>query len=550
MILIDNTFPTIARNALYVFLFLWLIVLIKKLFFWTWLWQLKQYYAKRVIEHFRTAKGRKLIFNILNFAKLISILGIIFLYKPFIFIIILIYFFEALIFGFRIIKKSFKYPVLTKKSILIILSEFLLAGVIIFFLFCLIAMLSPWFLISLLLFDVFSPLLFSFLILVLRLMARFLQKRTISRAREKRKKLNNLLVIGITGSYGKTSTKEILANVLSEKFRVFKTLKHQNTDPAVAQYMIDKLDNSYEVFVAEMGAYFRGGIKSACDFIQPKIGIVTGINEQHLGLFGSMENLIKAEGGEELIESLPSNGLIIFNGENKYCRELYQKTKKRKKIYGLKNNFNGIAFDIWAESIKTEKESSFFRVVCKNGDSLDFQIKLLGKHSILNILAACCAAKELGMTLETIASACKKIKPFEKTMELKKGIGDITIIDDTYSANPEGVFAVLDYLKLYSGKKIIIMPCLIELGKAGEYIHEQIGQKIGQTCDLAIITTKDYFKEVEKGAISAGMKQENILFLDKPKKIFEKIKPHLEPDNVILLESRISNVLIELFTEN
>jgi len=532
-----------------ILIFLWTIVLIKKLFFWTWLWQLKQYYTKRIVEHFWTAKGRKLIFNILNFAKLISILGIIFWYKPFIFIIVLIYFLEALIFGFRIIKKSFKYPVLTKKSILIILSEFLLASVIIFFLFYYITIHSPWFLISLLLFDIFSPLLFSFLVLVFRWMARFLQKRTINKAREKREKLNNLLVIGITGSYGKTSTKEILANVLSKKFRVFKTSKHQNTDPAVAQYMIDKLDNSYEVFVAEMGAYFRGGIKSACDFIQPKIGIITGINQQHLGLFGSMENLIKAEGGKELIESLPSNGLIIFNGENKYCRELYQKTKKRKKIYGFESNFNGIAFDVWADGIKTEKESSYFRVVCKDGDLFDFQTKLLGKHSILNILAACCAAKELDMTLEVIASACKKIKPFEKTMELKKGRRGVIIVDDTYSANPAGVFAALDYLKLYSGKKIIIMPCLIELGKAGKRIHQEIGQKIGKTCDLAVITTKDYFKEIKNGAVNAGMDQKNILFLQNPEKIFTKIKPLLKPENVILLESRVPKKLIQRLTE-
>ena len=359
--------------------------------------------------------------------------------------------------------------------------------------------------------------------------------------------MTELLTIGITGSYGKTSTKEILAEILSRKFKTFKTLKHQNTDPVVAQYMVDELDESYQVFVAEMGAYFRGGIKSACDFVQPKIGIIAGINQQHLALFGSMENLISAEGGEELIESLPLDGLIIFNGENRYCRELYQKTKKPKKLYSLKKG----SADVWAEDIKIGKEGSSFRVVLREGETADFKIKLLGRHNILNILAAVCAAKEMGVSLSEVAAACAELPVEFGGMVLKQGVDGLNIIDSGYSSNPDGAMSALDFLATFPQKRILVMPCLIELGQASKEVHRQIGKRIADVCDLAIITTKDKLKEIQQGAgeVSSAAAvspppAEKIIFLENPQEIAKKIKEFSQPGDVILLEGRLSKKLI------
>jgi UDP-N-acetylmuramoyl-tripeptide--D-alanyl-D-alanine ligase len=425
--------------------FVYLAVFTKKMLFWFWLWQLKQYYAKRVLDHFQTAKGKKLIFNPWNLAKFVLILGAFFLpFSPFVCLFMLFYSFEAVVFVRRISDRSFRYPVLTKKTLSILASGFLLEVLILFW-FWQSSFDSAKFFALVLGIDLVSPLIFSFLVLSFSPVSSFLQKRVIKAAKRKREKMTELLAIGITGSYGKTSTKEILAEILSRKFKTFKTLKHQNTDPAVAQYMLNKLDSSYQIFVAEMGAYFRGGIKSACDFVQPKIGIIAGINQQHLALFGSMENLISAEGGEELIESLPQDGLIIFNGENRYCWELYQETKKPKKIYGLSNNLEGIASDVWAEDIKIEKELSSFKVVCKDGDACDFKIKLLGRHSILNILGAVCAAKHLGLSLQEIADTCAGLGQDLGGMVLKQGIDELNIIDSSYSSNPDGFISAFDY---------------------------------------------------------------------------------------------------------
>ena len=236
--------------------------------------------------------------------------------------------------------------------------------------------------------------------------------------------------------------------------------------------------------------------------VKPKIGILTGINEQHLSTFGSLGNIINAK--FELIENLPKNGIAFFNAKNKYCLELYQKCKIKKFLYGQKAEFS-------------EEE---------------------------NILGAMAVAKELGMTEEEISKSVEE-------NEIKFGgikINGLNIIDATYSANPDSVISHLKYLKSWPGKKIIIMPCLIELGSASKEVHQRIGRKIAEVCDLAIITTEDYFEEIKKGAISheSGVRESRILFLAKPKEIFEKIKAFSQAGDVVLLESRVPSELKNL----
>ncbi|MDP2864159.1 MAG: Mur ligase family protein, partial [bacterium] len=261
--------------------------------------------------------------------------------------------------------------------------------------------------------------------------------------------------------------------------------------------ILNELTKDYEILIAEIGAYERGKIKQVCEMLQPKIGILTGINEQHLSTFGSLENIIEAK--FELIESLPEDGIAFFNARNKYCVELYQKTKIRKFLYGEKATF-------------------------------------LGEE---NILGAMAVAKELGMTEEEISRAIGKIKNKFGGIQIKKGINGLNIIDATYSANPDGVIAHLEYLKTFPGEKVIVMPCLIELGKASAQVHKRIGQKIGEVCDLAIITTKDKFKEIKDGA------GDRAVFMEDSKAILEKIKNFTKEGDLVLLESRVPNFLIK-----
>jgi len=483
---------------------IWFLVFAKLLLFWLWLWQLKEYRFDRLRAHLEA----------MAFEKIIS--------------------------GFWRIK----YPKFTKKISLIFLICLTVEALFIFYFPLL------W---VILLTVIFIPL----IILSFQIPAFIWRKIIINKATLKRAQFKDLLVIGITGSYGKTSVKEFLTVVLSSKFKVLSTPAHQNTDIAIAQLILKKLTKDIEIFIVEMAAYKKGEIISPCLLTKPKIGILTAINEQHLSTYGSLENTIRTK--YELIESLPEDGLAIFNGDNDYCYQLYKINQNKKRIYSIQSNVAGIPADIHITSLAVNRSFLSFKLVNRKGESAVFKANLLGNHNVSNILASACCAAELGMNLEEIALACQKIESRQSGIQLKKGIGDLNIIDATYSANPDGVISHLEYLNIWPGKKIIVMPCLIELGKASKRIHREIGRKIGQVCDLCIITSQERFQEIGKGATEKGMKSKNVLFTDNPKEIFKKIKLFLEDESsskfsakesVVLLESRVPERLVNLLTVN
>jgi UDP-N-acetylmuramoyl-tripeptide--D-alanyl-D-alanine ligase len=472
------------------------------------------------------------------------------------FLVLILYIFEAFYALFSFLQKKLKKPVLTKKSAFLsstaLILEILLIVVMFLYFkdeFGYINFITVTF--YLLLFDIFTPLIISAIVLLFQPLAFLAKNRVIKRAKEKRDRFANLLVVGITGSYGKTSTKEFLFTILAEKYKVLKTKKHQNSEIGVAQCVLNELGQEHEIFIAEMGAYNKGGIKLLAEITKPKIAIITGVNEQHLALFGSRENLMSAEGGKELIEALPKDGVAILNGDNEKL-----KTKKNE-IKNFNSNLKKIIYcstrekmDFWAEDLKTEKEWIYFKAFSQDGDWAEFKVNLLGIQNVQNILLATAVAKELGMGLGEIAKTCQKIILDQGAMKLKKGISGLNIIDSTYSANPDGVIADLEYLKVWEGKKVIIMPCLIELGEVSGRVHRKIGQKIGEICDLAIITTKERFAQIRQGALENGMPKENIIFLEKPKDIFEKVKNFNGENDIILLEGRLPQTLLKILTKS
>jgi len=398
-------------------------------------------------------------------------------------------------------------------------------------------------------FDISAPLISSLVVLLFQPFTVLLRYQIIKKAKIERLKHKDLLVIGITGSYGKTSTKEFLAIILSERFKVLKTREHQNSEVGISKCILDELKPEHEVFIVEMGAYGKGGIKLLSGIARPKIGILTGINEQHMALFGSQGKIAKTK--YELIESLPKDGLAIFNGDNKYCLDFYKMTGVPKKLYTMEKPAPEamMKVDIWAEDIKVEKENISFRVQTKEGETVSFKVNVLGKQNILNILAATLVAKELGMNLDEISEACLKIRPEQGAMKILRGKNGLNILDASYSANPEGVITDLNYLKIWPGKKVIIMPCLIELGKASKEVHKKIGKKIGEVCNFAIITTKERFFEIETGAGDAGMKKENIVFAEDTGEIMRRIDIFCVSGDVLLLEGRVPGKVIELLSD-
>jgi len=381
-----------------------------------------------------------------------------------------------------------------------------------------------------------------------------IRNNTLRKARNKIKKikeLSGLKVVAITGSYGKTSTKEFLSAILSPKFKVLKTKEHQNSEIGCAKCILDDLKPTHQIFIAEVGAYNKGKVKQVCQMLGPKIGIVTGVNEQHLALFGSMENLLSAEGGGELAVFLEKTGLLVVNGDNRYCINLVKKFNGKEKIYSESNK--SLNADIWAEDIEITKNHISFAAINKSKEMGQFHVNVLGRQNVQNLLAAILVARELGMDFGEIAEACKNIKQEQAGMVQKPGKHGINIIDSSYSANPDGVFADLEYLKIFPNKKIIVMPCLIELGKKSSEIHEKIGRKIAEACDLAIITSRDNFNELKKGFNSAipaktGI-QSKIVLIENPNEIYSMITLFCKQGDAVLLEGRVPAGLINLLVE-
>ena len=473
---------------------LWFFRTTKVILFYLYLWQLKEYHTGRFLDHFRTEKGKQLLFNKLNILKIILFFSFFAVPLLLFFVAAILYIFESLKVLIDLLRKRFKKPILTKKTVCLILAGVLveILFIVIFFHIDIVS-----FVFWLLLFDILTPIITSAIVLLFQPLTVLARSQIIKKAKAKRAKFKDLLVIGITGSYGKTSTKEFLAIILSEKYKVLKTKEHQNSEVGISQCILNDLKEDHEIFVCEMGAYNRGGIKLLCDIAKPQIGILTGINEQHMATFGSLENIIK--GKYELIESLPKDGTAFFNAQNKYCLQLYEKTKIKKILYGQAVTFPGEE----------------------------------------NILGAIAVAKELGMTEEEISKGCEKVENKMPGIQTKQGINGLNIIDATYSANPDSVISHLEWLKSQPGKKIIVMPCLIELGSASSGIHRKFGKKIAEVCNLAIITTKDRFKEIK------GEAGEKVIFMENPKEILEKIKNFCQAEDYVLLESRVPNKLVK-----
>src|SRR3989344_3850730 len=529
---------------------LWFIWMLKYVLFWLYLWQLKEYHVGRFFDHFRTHKGKKLLFSFEQILKLV-LLGLFVmdsgLFNPLFFVTFLVYLGESLIFLRNVYLRNFKKPIKTSKTMFLALAS--LAVVILFFgkTSNIEDKLQP---VWLLVFDILAPLIISIVVLIFQPFFVFARNNILRKASKKIKGFKGLTVIGITGSYGKTTTKEFLTTILSKKFKVAGTKKHQNSEIGIAKCILNDLNSQHQIFVVEMGAYKKGGIKLLADIVKPKIGIVTGVNEQHLALFGSLENLLSAEGGGELAESLPKDGALIVNGDNKYCLDLLMHSSNlpanQEKKYSTSNKT--IDSDIWTEEITVKKDSISLVAVDKNKNLANFTANVLGGHNVLNLLGAILVANELGMNFEEISDACKNIKQEQAGKIFSEGKLGIDIIDFFYSANPDGVFADLNYLSIFPNKKAIIMPCLIELGLKSAEIHQKIGKKIGEICGLAIVTSKDKFKDMKKGAMEAGMKEKNILLCDNPQEIFSAITSFCKSGDAVLLEGRIPSKVIKLLT--
>ena len=341
----------------------------------------------------------------------------------------------------------------------------------------------------------------------------------------------DLIKIGITGSYGKTSVKFILGTILQEKFQVLVTPSSFNTPMGVTRIIREKLMPAHQVFVAEMGARHVGDIKELCRLVHPHHGVLTSVGPQHLDTFHTLERIKSTK--YELMDAIPDGGCCFFPDDKAICRELFDKTRKTKRLCSVHPGAEDA--DVWATDIHVSPAGSSFILHTLN-DEIACQTKLLGEHNIQNIILAATVGLHLGMNLRQIARGISRITPVEHRLQLIPSTG-VTIIDDAFNSNPKGAQAALKVLREFEGRRIIITPGMVELGDGEDDFNHEFGLMMADCVDVAILVGKKHTSPIAKGLKEAGFPKENLYVvssLDEATAILRRIG---HPGDVALFEN-------------
>ncbi|MDE6271221.1 MAG: UDP-N-acetylmuramoyl-tripeptide--D-alanyl-D-alanine ligase, partial [Muribaculaceae bacterium] len=304
-------------------------------------------------------------------------------------------------------------------------------------------------------------------------------------------------IIGVTGSYGKTSTKHYLHRILSEQFDTLMTPGSFNTTLGVVRTIREQLKPYNEVFIVEMGAKNPGDIREICDIVRPSMGIVTSVGPQHLESFGSIENVQRTK--FELVDALPADGVAFVNDDFAPVAD-----RVVNNVTCMRYSCRDAAGAQWrASEIEYAPDGTTFRVQGPDGYSLKLHTRLLGEANISDLLAAVAVAHTLGVEDGRIAYAVQQIQPVEHRLSIKHTPGGITIIDDAYNSNPVGSRMAMEVLgAMKGGQRIVVTPGMIELGERQHELNAELGRHIARNCDHAIVVGL-YNREVIKEGIDA-----------------------------------------------
>lgn len=351
----------------------------------------------------------------------------------------------------------------------------------------------------------------------------------INDAKKVLRSYRDLKVIGITGSYGKTTTKFILTRILSEKYNVVCTPQSFNTPMGVVRTVRQHLKPQTQIFVCEMGAKNIGDIKEICKIASPDFGLITSVGEQHLETFKSVDNVFKTK--FELADTVANNnGVTFVNGDSKEIIERI--SKDGFKVYGSDNSF-----DYTVNNITCDRFGSKFDLSI-DGAVISLSTKLLGKHSALNIAGASALAYTLGVSTEDIKFAVASLKPTEHRLEMKTSVNRSLLIDDAYNANPEGSLEAVNVLGSFDGmKKVIITPGLIELGEKEYECNFNLGVQSAKVCDIIILVGLTRSKPMADGVKSTDFNAENLYTVASFKEAMEIYSKLADNNTVVLLEN-------------
>ncbi len=367
---------------------------------------------------------------------------------------------------------------------------------------------------GLLLFLAVPPLLTLANLLLFPLEA-YLRRRYQARARRVLADVRPV-VIGITGSYGKTSTKAYLAHILNGRYKAYPTPKSYNTLMGLCLAINNDLadDYSVEYFIAEMGAYIPGEIERICALTQPAIGVVVEVGPQHLERFGSLENVARAK--YEIIKALPAGGVGVFNWDNPFVRAMYERGHPQTRI-AVSRELDPAAVPpggprfIAANIVETAEALAFTVTDTATGAQEPFSAPLLGLHNVTNILLATAVAVHEGLSLRDVAWRVSSLQPAEARLARQLTPAGITIINDAYSANPAGAASALSALaRQGTGRRLLVTPGMVELGPLMAPENRRLGAIAAQHATDVILVGPEQTAPIREGLLDAGFAPERV----------------------------------------
>lgn len=349
----------------------------------------------------------------------------------------------------------------------------------------------------------------------------------INDAKKKLRSVPDLTVIGVTGSYGKTSVKYYLDTLLKEHFDVLITPESYNTPMGVVKTIRSSLKPSHQIFICEMGARHVGDIKEICDIVHPEHGIITSVGPQHLETFFNMDNIVNTK--FELADALPEVGLLFLNGDNEYIRnhsgkyknKIFYTTGEWAKARELESQIEEGEVSRYYQTgdVKLSRTGTEFTVTAPDGEKETFQMRLLGEHNVINVAGAVAVANTLGIPLKQLKVPVRRIQPVAHRMQLLER-GNYTIIDDAFNSNPVGSRAAVETLKQFEGVRILITPGMVELGEKEEEYNYKFGTYAADCCDYILLVGEKHTAPIYKGVLESGFSQERC-------RVFEKLEDAL-----------------------
>jgi UDP-N-acetylmuramoyl-tripeptide--D-alanyl-D-alanine ligase len=352
--------------------------------------------------------------------------------------------------------------------------------------------------------------------------------------RDAARKLRRLAptVVAVAGSYGKTSTKEFLATILSARYEVLKPPGSYNTPMGLSRLIREQLRPTHEVLVAELGDWVPGDIALLCGLLRPTVGVVTTIGPEHLERFRTMDRVVASK--SELLEALPAQGAAVMNQDDPTVRGLADRGWAASVIrFGLADEAQ-----VRARDVRTTREGLEFVVQIDGAAEAAFKVGVLGRHNVSNLLAAIAAAHSLGMTLDEIATAARRIAPVEHRLQPIEGSGGVLVIDDAFNSNPRGAAAALDVLaELDGGQRILVTPGMVELAEREFDENRAFGRRAAGVCDAVVVVGRQRAAPLVAGLRDGGFPDERLYVVSDLAEATGRLNTLVRSGDVVLFEN-------------